>query len=227
MDATKNSVAYNWASYQVVYGGMAQNGKIDGAADVMSAMPPLEDGTMGFKLISWVTNKIQGLAAETIATGLIFVGVAMLIIGWSVAGQKDMPMGLIVLGLDCSNVVALATARFVSWKTSTPRSDTAPAVATWAVLTSTPSFMLKIIINNDSGSGDPSLLARHIVEDTFGTIKAWLADVGEVVEDIKVKAIAKGLGYVCITVQVVMRFADFYLQRRISLRGPSWQVDGR
>lgn len=270
MDAAKNSVAYNWASYQVTYGGMAQNGKIDGAADLMSAMPTLEDGTtlqdlwndlstifqtlyhyitafgsdvsdlftptttstdaynrlkldlinaavdttqnvldllvdalslvltqfqalcnqaiefpiftalwkdiaggrdftvfnafsllmaipvtvvykvvkgtalpslkgmdkttfaayvngtlgnddsdfgitrtqiqivgfaiavtaihleVDFQLISWVTNKIQGLAAETIDTGLIFVGVAMLIIGWPVAGQKDMGMRFIV-----------------------------------------------------------------------------------------------------------------------------------
>ncbi|KAJ3460819.1 hypothetical protein MRS44_011686 [Fusarium solani] len=373
MDAAKNSVAYNWASYQVTYGGMAQNGKIDGAADLMSAMPTLEDGTtlqdlwndlstifqtlyhyitafgsdvsdlftptttstdaynrlkldlinaavdttqnvldllvdalslvltqfqalcnqaiefpiftalwkdiaggrdftvfnafsllmaipvtvvykvvkgtalpslkgmdkttfaayvngtlgnddsdfgitrtqiqivgfaiavtaihleVDFQLISWVTNKIQGLAAETIDTGLIFVGV------W---------------GLDCTNVVALATARFVSWKTSTPRSETAPAVATWVVLTSIPSYMIKIIVNNDSESSDPSLLARHIAEDTFSMIKAWLAGVGEVVEDIKVKAIAKGLGYVCVTVQVVMKFVDFYIAAEDSLDRP-------
>lgn len=270
MDAAKNSVAYNWVSYQVSCGGMAQNGKIDGAADLMSTMPTLEDGTtlqdlwndlstifqtlfhyittigsdvsdlftptttstdaynrlkldlinaaidttqnvldllvdalslvltqfqqlcnqaielpiftalwkaiaggrdftvfnafsllmaipvtvvykvvkgtalpslkgmdkttfaayvngtlgdddsdvgitrtqiqivgfaiavtaihleVDFQLISWVTNKIQGLAAETIDTGLIFVGVAMLIIGWPVAGQKDMGMRFIV-----------------------------------------------------------------------------------------------------------------------------------
>ncbi|KAI8663940.1 hypothetical protein NCS55_00900600 [Fusarium keratoplasticum] len=100
-----------------------------------------------FQLISWVTKKIQGLAAVTIDTGLIFVGVAMLIIGWPVAGQKDMGM------------------RFI------------------------------IIVNNDSEPSDLSLLARHIVEDTFDMIKAWLASVGEVVEDIKVKAVAKGLGY--------------------------------
>ncbi|KAM6529571.1 hypothetical protein FALCPG4_007701 [Fusarium falciforme] len=85
---------------------------------------------VGFQLISWGTNKIQGLAAETIDTGLIFVGVTMLIIGWAVASQKDMGMRFIVWGFDYSSVVALATACFVSWKTSTPRSETAPAVAT-------------------------------------------------------------------------------------------------
>lgn len=42
-----------------------------------------------FQLISWVTKKIQGLAAVTIDTGLIFVGVAMLIIGWPVAGHGN------------------------------------------------------------------------------------------------------------------------------------------
>lgn len=80
--------------------------------------------------------------------------------------------------------------------------------------------MIKIIVNNDSESSDPSLLARHIAEDTFSMIKAWLAGVGEVVEDIKVKAIAKGLGYVCVTVQVVMKFVDFYIAAEDSLDRP-------
>lgn len=80
--------------------------------------------------------------------------------------------------------------------------------------------MIKVIVNNDSESSDPSLLARHIVEDTFGMIKAWLAGVGEVVEDIKVKGIAKGLGYVCVTVQVVMKFVDFYIAAEDSLERP-------
>ncbi|WAO91584.1 Hypothetical protein NCS54_00906000 [Fusarium falciforme] len=118
---------------------------------------------VGFQLISWVTNKIQGLAAETIDTGLIFVGVTMLIIGWPVASQKDMGMRFIVCGFDYSSVVALATACFVSWKTSTPRSETAPAVATWVALTSIPSYMIKIIVNNNSESSDPSPLNRPLL----------------------------------------------------------------
>ncbi|KAI5461885.1 hypothetical protein BGZ63DRAFT_424737 [Mariannaea sp. PMI_226] len=163
-----------------------------------------------FRLISWLTNKIKGAAAETIDTGLIFFGTAMLIVGWPVSGQKDMPMRYIVWALDCSNVIALATGRFVGWKTGTPRSTTAPAVATWGVMTSIPTFLLKVIINVDSDP-DASLLARHITEDTFGMIKAWLNGVSEVVEDAKVKAIAKGAGYVCVAVQVIMKFVDFYL----------------
>lgn len=51
---------------------------------------------VGFQLVSWVTNRTQGLAAETIGTGLIFVGVTMLIIGWPVASQKDVGMKFIV-----------------------------------------------------------------------------------------------------------------------------------
>lgn len=78
-------------------------------------------------------------------------------------------------------------------------------------MTSIPSFLLKVIINVNSESGDPSLLARHIVEDTFGMIKAWLNGVGEVVEDPKVKAIAKGAGYVCVAVQIIMKFVDLYI----------------
>lgn len=66
--------------------------KIIGVATAITALRLETD----FRLISWVTNKVQGLAAETIDTGLIFMGVAMLINGWPVAGQKDMPLRYIV-----------------------------------------------------------------------------------------------------------------------------------
>ncbi|KAJ4197067.1 hypothetical protein NW767_009312 [Fusarium falciforme] len=80
--------------------------------------------------------------------------------------------------------------------------------------------MIKIIVNNDSESSDPSLLARHITEDTIGMIKAWLAGVGEAVEDIKVKAVPKGLGYIYVTAQVVMKLVYFYIAAENSLDRP-------
>jgi hypothetical protein len=46
---------------------------------------------MCFDLVSTVTSKISSLSAETMDTGMIIVGVALLIVGWPVAGQKDMP----------------------------------------------------------------------------------------------------------------------------------------
>ncbi|KAJ4176660.1 hypothetical protein NW755_014297 [Fusarium falciforme] len=69
LDAAKNSVAYNWASYQFTYGGMAQNGKINGAADLMSTMPTLEDGTSLQDLWHDLSTIFQTLYHYTTAIG--------------------------------------------------------------------------------------------------------------------------------------------------------------
>ncbi|KAJ4224606.1 hypothetical protein NW757_014338, partial [Fusarium falciforme] len=106
------------------------------------------------------------------------------------------------------------------------RSETVPAVASFKVFTSIPSFAVKIFVNRDSKVGDPCLLAKPIVEDTFGMIKACLAGVNEAAKDVKVKAVSRGLGHICVIVrviQVVMKFVDLYgecLRHRVH-SGPS------
>lgn len=111
--------------------------------------------------------------------------------------------------LDLSNVVALATSRFVGWKTKTPRADTAPLVLTWNVMISIPSFMLKILYNTHFESS--GLLARHITEDCFTTVKVWLDAIKECVSDVKIQGIAAGAGYVCLGLKMLLKFVDFYL----------------
>jgi len=111
--------------------------------------------------------------------------------------------------LNTSNTLALAVARFVGWKTGTPSKVTAPLTETWAVITSIPTLLIQIIIvvNGETGS----IVARHIVEDTFGLLKVWLSAIATVSPDGTTKTVATAGKYLCIFIRTVMLFSDWYI----------------
>jgi hypothetical protein len=171
-------------------------------------------------------------ADETIDNGLIFLGIGLAIQGWPVAGGNDMALrwtvsilstpGLVPLSrsfgwltsnpqvwfLDGSNTLALAVSRFVGWKTGTPSKETAPLTETWAVLTSIPTFLLQILIITHGESG--TIMARHIVEGTFGMLKTWLSAIATVSPEGRIKIIATGGKYLCLFIKSVMMFSDWW-----------------
>ncbi|GIK05330.1 hypothetical protein Aspvir_009437 [Aspergillus viridinutans] len=172
----------------------------------------MEELEWNFKVISRFTKRLRSTTADTIDTAMIFLGTGQLIALWPIKGSQNTTLRYTSWGLDCANVVTLATGRFVGWQTGTPREETAPMVATVGVMTSIPTYLLGILIHTDADSGDPALLARHITEDTFAMLKAWLSGIQAVASDPETIATATTLGYICVGLKLLLKFVDFYLE---------------
>jgi hypothetical protein len=178
-------------------------------------------------------------AGNFIDGGIMFLDSIGLILSWPLKHKHDQDLRWAVWGLDLSNAVFLAASRIVGYKFNVPRVETKRFVGIWEVVTSTPTYVLEIIIDVhelDLPSGDPEkdddLTTRHIIEETASLIGAWAFGVAavndEVNEDATIVALAvMGLG---LTIDFALQFCDFVIWYNAPPKAPTIAlppVDGR